>query len=81
MGGNARLFLLFTPSFALSIPSFPRKRESRKPRVLSESGFAGLKDFQDSAGERVCIRRAFAHIRLGGIFVYGEKRKLGKPES
>ena len=34
----------------------------RHCRVLSESGFAGLWDFQDSIGERVCVRRALIPI-------------------
>ena len=44
---------------------------------MSESGFTGLKDLQDSAGERVRDRRALVDIRIGGIFGYGENRKAG----
>ena len=48
---------------------------------LSESGFSGLKDFQESTGERVCYRRALVGNRIGRIFGYGEKRKVGESES
>ena len=53
-------------------------RFSRLRPPLSESGFTGLKDFQDSAGARVCDRQALAGIRIGGIFGYAGKRKVGE---
>ena len=42
-------------------------RDSSGARVLSESGFAGLWDFQDSSGARVCDGRALVCIPIGGI--------------
>ena len=48
---------------------------------LSESGFAGLEDLQDSAGERVRDRRALVGARIGGIFGCGEKREVRETES
>ena len=42
---------------------------------LSESGFAGLEDFQDATGARVFHWRALAGIRIG------EKRKMGEAKS
>ena len=55
------------------IPDFRRFGE----RSLSESGFAGLKDFQDSHGEHVCDWRAFVGSDWG-IFGYGEQRNPGE---
>lgn len=49
--------------------------------LLSESGFEGLKDFQDSPSERVCDRQTLVGARIGEIFDYAEKRKMGETES
>ena len=46
--------------------------------LLSESGFIGLKDFQDSPGERVCDRRALVGTRNGGILVMEKSARCAK---
>ena len=45
---------------------------------LSESGFMGLKDFQDSYGGRVCDRRALALFGLGGFSVMEKSARRAK---
>ena len=47
---------------------------------MSESGFSGLKDFQDSSGAGVFVWQALVYIPRGGIFGYGEKRDFGRSE-
>ena len=49
--------------------------------VTSESGFAGLWDFQDSSGARLSKLQALVRIRLGRIYGYGEKREPGEMKS
>ena len=41
-------------------------RVAQNRAVLSESGFSGLEDFQDSNGGRVWERQALVGIRIGG---------------
>ena len=50
-------------------------------RILSESGFSGLWDFQDSPKRASAVPRALVHIRLGAIFSCGEKRESREPKS
>ena len=62
-------------------PVIPAKAGIQRAARLSESGFAGLEDFQDSYGGRVCDRRALVGIRIGGICGCGEKRNRAEAES
>ena len=49
--------------------------------LLSESGFAGLKDSQDSSGARVFVWQELVDTRIDGISSCGEKRKPGETKS
>ena len=68
---------LFAVSGGLTMPA----RCAKGGAALSESGFAGLEDFQDSSGERFRQGRALIVIRIVGIFIYGEKRETGESKS
>ena len=47
---------------------------------LSESGFSGLWDLQDSSGECSSTGKRFIRNRLDRILGYGENRNLGDNE-
>ena len=52
----------------------------RGARILSESGFTGLWDFQDSLGVYSFGKGLFV-IRIGGVSRYVERRGLGEMKS
>ena len=64
-----------------ALGGFPIYAMGLGARVLSESGFAGLEDSQDSPIARVFGGQALVRARIGGTLGCGENRKTGETKS